>query len=84
MKSDAAGAGEQVADQKHRGERCAHFDDEHHRVLQQRDRIQLREGRSDRPADDLRIEQRAGPHQLLRKKRRRIVLRSSGAVAVAL
>ena len=39
--ADAAGAGEDVADQEHGGERRAHFDHEHHRILQQRDRVQF-------------------------------------------
>ena len=32
-----------VADQEHRGQRRAHLDHEHHRILQQRDRVQLDE-----------------------------------------
>ena len=37
------GAREYVADNKYGGEQCAHFHDKHHRILGQRDRIQLQE-----------------------------------------
>ncbi len=50
--TDSAGAGEYVANKKHRGKRCTHLHDKHDRVLQQVDRVQLRKGRPGGAADD--------------------------------
>ena len=73
-KAEARRAGDDIADEEDRGERGAHFHHEHHRVLHQRNRVQLPEGCLDGAAHDLGIEQRPRPRQLLGKQRSRIVL----------
>ena len=70
-------ADEHVADNKYRGQQRAHFHDEHHRILRQRERIQLHERGPDGAIDDLGIEQRARPGQLLGKKRRGIFVQAA-------
>src|SRR5262249_10259125 len=57
-------AGDEVADQDHGGERGDDLEHEHHRVLDQRPRIELDEGRADRRNHDLGIEQRRDRHAL--------------------
>jgi len=63
----ADGAGKQaqkVADQDYSRQRGDDFQNEHHRILHQRARIELDEGRANRRRHDLRIEQRRYRHTL--------------------
>ena len=64
LEADVFAAGDEIADQDHRGQRSDDLEHEHHRVLHQRARIELDEGGADRRHDDLRIEQRRNGHAL--------------------
>ena len=64
LEADVFAAGDEIADQDHRGQRGDDLEHEHHRVLHQRARIELDEGGADRRHDDLRIEQRRNGHAL--------------------
>jgi hypothetical protein len=64
FEQDMPAARDEVADQDHRREGGNNFQNEHHRVLDQRARIKLHKGGADRRHDDLRIEQRRYRHAL--------------------
>src|SRR5262249_7201892 len=56
FEAGALAAGDDVADQDHGGQRRDHLEHEHHRILDQRARIELDESRADRRHDNLGIE----------------------------
>jgi hypothetical protein len=62
FEQDVSAAGKEIADEDHRRQRRDDFQHEHDRVLDQRPRIELDEGGTDRRHDDLRIEQRRDRH----------------------
>jgi hypothetical protein len=64
LEADMLAAGDEIADQNHRGQRRDDLEHEHHRILHQRPRIELDEGGADRRHDDLGIEQRRYRHAL--------------------
>ncbi len=64
LEADIGAVGEQIAKQEESGESRADFDDEHDRILEQRDRVQLDEGFPGGAADDFRVEERARAGQL--------------------
>ena len=65
LESDAPAAAERVARQKNGGDQRAHFHHEHHRIPDQRRRVQFDHAIPQGAAQDLRIEQRARTRQLL-------------------
>ena len=69
LKTMLRAAGHDVADQHDGGERGDDLEHEHHRVLHQRARIELDEGRADRGHHDLRIEQGRDRHALAQLSR---------------
>ena len=64
LEDDVSAAGDEIADQDHGGQRRDDLEHEHHRILDQRARIELDEGGADGRHDDLRIEQRRYRHAL--------------------
>ena len=64
LEADVCAAGDEIADQDDRGQRGDDLEHEHHRILDQRPRIELDEGRADRRHHDLGIEQRRHRHPL--------------------
>ena len=64
--AEICAAGHEIAQEDDRGEDGHDLEHEHHRVLHQRPRVELREGRADRRHDDLGIEQRRGRRALAR------------------
>ena len=72
LESDPARADRNIPDQEQQHERRSDFDDEDHGILHQRDRIQLQHRILQGATENLRIEQRPRPHELLRDERRLI------------
>jgi hypothetical protein len=70
LESDSGGADRDVANQEQQHQHRADFDDEDHRVLHERGGVQLPHRIRRRATEDLGVEERPRPDELLRNQRR--------------